>query len=642
VHSTDVGGGASGLAFGGGALWVANTLDGTVSEIDPARGVVDRTVTMGASAGPAAIAADAGGAWVSNEYAGTVARVDRRPGAIVRPLRVGKRPHGVAIVGGELWVGVRASGARHRGGTLRILSELQMLRAGFDPAVAGGSVLTALTVNITNDGLTALRRVAGRSGLALVPDLAVSLPAATDRGHTYVFQLRRGIRYSTGALVGPADIRRGLERTLRAGSAGTASFYDGIVGATACIRPPHGCNLSRGIVVDEAAGTITFHLTAPDPDFRYKLALAGAVAVPAGTRAYPARRPLPATGPYVIARVEPSRFVRLARNPHFRAWSSAAKPDGYVNEITIRMGINQSRAVRAVERGRADFVVGAVSHDPKAELDTLFTRYAGQVRSNAQAATLFFFLNTRVPPFDDVDVRRALNYAVDRAAGAALDGGPRTAQPTCQIVPPNFPGYRPYCPYTASPGPGRAWGTPDLAKANRLIARSHTRGMHVDVWAPDPEMAKQARFMVRLLDRLGYRASLRLLPFTRYWRYVSDSRHRAQIGTIWWGSDYPAARDFLQLLFSCRSFMPDDPHNVNWSEFCDPGADRLMQRAARLQATDDAAANALWARVERRIVDRAAAVPLENPKLVDVVSRRVGNYQFNPQWGVLLDQLWVR
>jgi YVTN family beta-propeller protein len=642
VRPIDVGGGASGLAFGGGALWVANTLDGTVSEIDPARGVEVRKFTVGPGAGPTAVVADRHGAWVSNEFAGTVVRIDGGRGRIVRTLGVGNRPQGIAVVGGALWVGVRASGPSHRGGTLRVLSELKFPRRGFDPAVAGGSSLTAQIVNITNDGLTALRRVANRSGLALVPDLAVSLPAATDGGRTYVFQLRSGIRYSTGALVRPADIRRGLERTLRAGSAGAASFYAGIAGAPACIRPPHKCDLSRGIVVDRAAATIAFHLTAPDPDFPFKLALAGAVAVPSGTPDYPAYRLLPATGPYAIADVEPNRFIRLARNPHFRAWSSEAKPDGYVNEITVRLGYKQTRAVRAVEQGSADYVFGAVSHDPKTELDTLFTRYAGQVRSNAQAATLFFFLNTRVPPFDDVRVRRALNYAVDREAAAALDGGPRTAQPTCQIVPPNFPGYRPYCPYTSTPGAGRRWGAPDLAKARRLIARSHTRGMHVDVWAPKPEMASQARFMAPLLDELGYRAALRLLPFTSYWRYVSDSRHRAQIGAIWWGSDYPAARDFLQLLFSCRSFMPDDSHNINWSEFCDPGADRLMQRATRLQPTDETAANALWARVERRIVDRAAAVPLENPKLVDVLSRRVGNYQFNPQWGVLLDQLWVR
>jgi YVTN family beta-propeller protein len=641
VQHIDAGGTASVLAFAGGTLWIVNALSGTVSAIDPLRGAVASTVALGTGAGPTAIAADDRGAWVSNEFAATVVRIDRRRGAIVRTLRVGNRPQGIAVVGGALWVGVRASGARHRGGTLRILSELTF-NVPADPVDAGGAVLSAQIANIAYDGLTAFRRVGNRAGQALVPDLAVSLPTPTDGGRTYTFRLRPEIHYSSGELVRASDIRRGLERTLRAGTAGQGPFFADIVGARTCLTRPRACDLSRGIVVDDAARTVTFHLTRPDPDLLTKLALPGAVAVAPRPALYPARRPLPATGPYLIAGFEPSRFVRLVRNPRFRAWSTAAKPDGFPDEITVRLGSDQAAAVRAVERGDADYVFGEVQHESPQLLDTLFARYAGQVHTNSQLATRYLFLNSRVPPFDDANVRRAVNYAIDRRAAVALVGGPHTSQPTCQILPPNFPGYVPYCPYTAHPGQGRRWSAPDLRKARRLIAGSHTRGMRVDVWAPDPEMSAQARLAVRMLDDLGYRARLRLLPATRYWRYISNSRHRAQIGTIWWGSDFPAASDYLEQLFGCRSFHTNDSHNINWSEFCDRNAERLMDRALRLQPTDARAANALWARAERRMVDQAAAVPLDNPKQVDVLSRRVGNYEFSPQWGVLLDQLWVR
>jgi YVTN family beta-propeller protein len=640
VQPIDVGGSASALAFAGGTLWVVNALNGTVSAIDAQSGAVASTVGLGVGAGPTAIAADDRGAWVSNEFAATVVRIDRRRGEVVRTLRVGNRPQGIAVVGGALWLGIRASGARHRGGTLRILSELTFKE--LDPANAGTAVLTSQIANIGYDGLTAFRRAGSRAGGVLVPDLAVSLPTPTDGGRTYTFRLRRGIHYSNGELVRASDIRRGLERTLRAGSAGQGPFFADIVGARTCLSRPRACDLSRGIVVDDTARTVTLHLSAPDPDMRTKLALPGAVAVPARPASFPARRPLPATGPYLIAGFEPGRFVRMVRNPRFRAWSAAAKPDGFPDEISVRLASNQAAAVRAVERGDADYVFGEVQHESPTVLATLFTRYAGQVHTNSQFATRYLFLNTRIPPFDDVNVRRALNYAVDRRAAVALEGGPHTSQPTCQILPPNFPGYEPYCPYTAQPGRGRGWSAPDLRKARRLIAGSHTRGMRVDVWAPDPELSKQARFAVQLLGELGYRARLRLLPSTRYWKYISDSRNHAQIGAIWWGSDFPAASDYLQQLFACRSFIPNDPHNVNWSEFCDREAERLIDRARRLQATDETAASIMWARAERRIVDQAAALPLDNPKQVDVVSRRVGNYQFSPQWGVLLDQLWVR
>ena len=122
----------------------------------------------------------------------------------------------------------------------------------------------------------------------------------------------------------------------------------------------------------------------------------------------------------------------------------------------------------------------------------------------------------------------------------------------------------------------------------------------------------------------------------------ADSRHQAQIGVTYWGADYPAARDFLEPLYSCRFFKRNDPGNSNWSEFCDARADRIMNRAQRLQRTDPKSADALWARAEQRILDQAAVLPLYNPKQVDVVSRRVGNYEYSPAWGALLDQLWVR
>jgi peptide/nickel transport system substrate-binding protein len=399
------------------------------------------------------------------------------------------------------------------------------------------------------------------------------------------------------------------------------------------MRRPAACDLSRGIVVDNAAATITFHLTAPDAAFLDKLALRAAIAVP-HSDAGPVP---PATGPYAIARLQSKRFVRLVRNPHFHVWSGAAKPDGYVDEITIQLGVNQRAGLRAVERGQADYMFGAVPSEQNT-IEELRTRYAGQVHTNPQPVLISAFLNTRVAPFDNVDARRALNFAVDRRAAADVAGA--SSQPTCQVLPPDFPGYRPYCPYTLSPGAGRPWSAPDLVTARRLIARSHTRGMRVTVRAPKPEFAAYARFLVTLLGKLGYRASSRLMPIEKYFPYINDSRHQAQIGVTYWGPDYPSASQFLRLLFSCRSFTRNDPANANKSEFCDQRADRLIERA--LQATDPASANALWARADRRVVDKAAVLPLENPEQIDVVSRRAGNYQYSPQLQILLDQLWVR
>ena len=116
-------------------------------------------------------------------------------------------------------------------------------------------------------------------------------------------------------------------------------------------------------------------------------------------------------------------------------------------------------------------------------MTSLTTQHASQVHTNPQAATVALFLNTRLAPFNRLDVRRALNYAADRAAAVKAVGGPRVAETTCQILPPHFPGYRPYCPYTAGTTTDGSWAAPDLAKARALVAHSGTRGMKVTVWS---------------------------------------------------------------------------------------------------------------------------------------------------------------
>ena len=94
--------------------------------------------------------------------------------------------------------------------------------------------------------------------------------------------------------------------------------------------------------------------------------------------------------------------------------------------------------------------------------------------------TWFVVLNTGAPPFDNVDVRRAMNLALDRDRVVQILGGEAAARSTCQQLPPNFPGYEPYCPYTMDPGPeGGSWTAPDLEEAQRLVHRSGTSGMRV-------------------------------------------------------------------------------------------------------------------------------------------------------------------
>ena len=627
VLTVNVGNGPSAIALGAGSVWVANTLDSTVSRIDPRSNRVLETIPVGA--GPTALAAASDGIWVANEFDDTLARIRPQTNRVDRTIHLGERPAGAAASGGAVLIALGASPASHRGRTLTVLGSnfdsIDSARAFEDTSWA--------TLIMTNDGLTTFRRVGGAEGTQVVPDLALELPTPTDGGRTYTFRLRRGIRYSNGQLVHAEDFRRAFERNIIAFGGGF--YYAGIVGAGECAARPRRCDLSRGIVTDDRAGTITFHLRAPDPDFLYKLALPFADAVPATT---PARdiglHPLPATGPYVIASYRRGRFVKLVRNPRFRLWSEEAQPAGYPDEIVWKLGIGAVAQVRAVERGRSDVAFSGV---PPSLVGEVETQYASQAHESPLPRTTFAFLNTRVPPFNDLRVRRAVSYAADRTAVVSALGGADRAQPTCQVLPPNFPGYRPYCPFTIRPGPSGLWSQPDLPKARRLVAASGTRGAKVTVWIP-ANRRTEGRLVVKLLNELGYRARPKYVANDLY-PTIGDPRLRIQVVVASWQADFPAASNFIAFFFRCPV---QAPANANASQFCDRGIDRQITRALDLEATDPALASSLWARLDHEIVDQAPMVPLVNPKQVDFLSLRVGNYQYNPQWHLLLDQLWVR
>jgi YVTN family beta-propeller protein len=624
VTRVNVGSGPTAVAYGDGAVWVANNLDGTVMRVDAARGVVTDIVQVGVAPNGIAVTRDA--VWVTDEAAGTLVRVDPRRRKTAARRKLGGRPEGLALADGSLWVAVQASGAAHRGGTLRLKPVAEV--GSIDPARTY-TPTSWLLLSVMSDGLVGFKRVGGAEGNTLVPDLARALPVATDGGRTYTFRLRDGLRFSNGQLLKASDVLYTFERLFKAKPT-RPDFYEGIVGGPACKKRPQRCDLSRGVVADDTSRTVTFHLRAPDSDFLYKLAVPNAVVVPGGTPVV-VKHPVPGTGPYRIVRYKPERLVRLGRNPYFRVWSSAAQPAGNPNAIELRLSFSfaEDERVTAVERGRADWTTNLTAD----RLRKVQTRYAGQVHVTPQAETDIVRLNTRRPPFDDLLARRAVNYAVDRARILELAGGSDLAKPTCQILPPNFPGYRPFCPYTANPSRGGLWTAPDLGRARELIRRSGTKGMQVDMigFAPKNVYGAGTTAVADALRLLGYHVSVsRFRSASAYFAYYERESYRLEAAAMPWLQDYPAPSVFIAGLFGCNPY------------FCDHAFEQRIRRTLLVQAHDPREATELWARLERELVDRAIAVPLVNPNKVDFVSRRVGNYQHHPVFGVLISQLWVR
>ena len=617
------------LAVSADAVWVVNTLDDTVSRINPDTNSVVDTIPVGD--GPSGIAVVDGTVWVANEAAGTISRIE--PGhTSANPMVIGSVPQALTGVGGDLWVSVRGTATSHRGGTLRLVS---LFSPSLDPSV-GYEPNAFRLLHLIGDGLVAFEPIGGNNAMR-VPDLAVSIPTPTDGGRTYIFELRPGIRYSSGEVVAPGDFRRALERGFRLPLGGVyADLYGLLVGGRACSHEPRACDLTEGIVTDGTTGTIAFHLVEPDPEFLNKLSLPFAYPVPPSTPdEHQAEEGVPGTGPYMLEEPSTDEGLALVRNPRFRVWSAAAQPDGYVDRIEVAFGVKPQAQVEAVLAGDADVAVEAWL---TGSLEDLFVRFAAQVQTDPYPEVFYVVLGTDSPPFDDVNVRRAINLALDRDRIVQIVGGDKLARPTCQQLPPNFPGYEPYCPYTMNPGPDGegSWTAPDFEEAQRLVNRSGTAGMRVvfeyDSVNWNPLGPGLGAYMVELLEDLGYRGSVRAVPPRDFY----NNSHEFQMAQAAWIADYPAASTFVIQLHTCGASLAPA------SGFCDPRIDAMIDDALAMQVEEPSASGALWAEIDREIVDQAPYLWLVTRIAVEFVSERIGNYQFSPQWGMLLDQLWVR
>jgi len=529
-----------------------------------------------------------------------------------------------------------AAPASHRGGTLKLLAK-----------AAGGTLDPQVNYTLeywqlyqaTYDGLLGFKKAGGSGAFDVVPDLAVSLPKPTNGGKTWVFKLRKGIKFSNGQPLTVKDVVASFQRIFKVKSPTSGSFYAGIVGAKACLAKPATCTLKGGVSGNAKANTVTINLDAPDPEFKYKLAVPHASIVPASSPPNDAgTKPIPTTGPYYFASYNPNKQLVMKRNPYFKQWSKDAMPDGYPDQITQSYGLTVEAQITAIENGQADWTLES---PPADRLNEMGTKYASQTHVETLTAFWYAPMNTRLAPFNNLKARQAVNYAIDRNALVKIFGGPKLATPSCQVLPPGFPGHVDYCPYTKNPG--KKWSAPDLAKAKRLVKESGTAGQRVAVVSADDEVNKAtAVYLQSVLNSIGYKATVKPISGNIFFTYAQNTKNKVQINVQQWYQDYPAASDFLHVLFGCESFHPGSDSSINIAGFCDKKINAEMHHALATALKNEKAANVEWAKIDKQVTDAAPMATLFTPKHIDFLSKRVGNFVFSKQFYWLVDQSWVQ
>ena len=548
-----------------------------------------------------------------------------------------------ALVGG-LFIGPQAAHAEsrgdlmqaHRGGTARLVAK--SAAGTIDPQINYTPIYWQIFQS-TYDGLVAFRKAGGSDGTIIVPDLAEAVPVSQNGGKTYVFTLRQGIKFSNGQDLTTDDVVASFQRIFKVSSPTSGTFYKGIVGADACLAQPDTCTLEGGVVADKAAWTVTINLTEPDAEFLAKLATPHASILPAET---PARDvgtdPIPGTGAYAFQSYDPNRQLTWTRNPYFKEWSAEAQPDGFIDSFQFDFGLTEEAQINAVINGQADAMTDQPPADRLAELGS---KYASQIYLTPQNGLWYVPLNVNLPPFDNLKARQALAFAIDLKAVVSFFGGRNLASPTCQILPPGVAGYQPFCLYTNDPG--RKWSAPDMEKARQLVEDSGTKGQAVAVVVDDSDASRNiGQYLQSVLTDLGYQASVKSISGNIHFTYIQNTNNKVQMSVTQWYADYPSAANLINVLLGCDAFHPGSDSSVNISGFCDKGLQARMDQAMALAVTDQAGADTLWTEIDREMMEQAPLIPLFTPKHLDLMSKRVQNFQFSPLFNWVWALAWVR
>jgi peptide/nickel transport system substrate-binding protein len=461
--------------------------------------------------------------------------------------------------------------------------------------------------------LLTYKRVEGAAGTTLIPGLVEDLPKVSHDGRTYTLRLRADLVYSDGSPVKASDFEHALRRVLNLGSP-ASPLYERIVGATDYeARGKPEADIT-GVGTDDRTRRITIRLEHSYAAFDHLLAVPFAAPVPANT---PFRDmtndPPPATGPFEITRSEPNREFVLERNPKFASRGIEGVPEAKLDRITTKIVANKTTLAQDVLSGKLDYMSDS---PPPDLLPTVEAQAGDRYEEHATANTNWFFLNGRLPPFDDARVRQAVNYAVDKRAVERVYGGQLHAG--CSFLPPGMAGYD-----TQLDSSGCPFGNPgepaDVGRARALIRAAGAEGARVSVWGYDqPPQADVVQSYTEMLNQIGLDADVKLVDFSVWRQTIGNADTKAQTGIEGLTPSFfhPLAYFTLVDGDAIRT-----ENNRNTSNIDDPRINRALDRLERERGIDALARHS--AQLNRYLVRKAYLVPFGHRIRGTFVSERI-------------------
>ncbi|MBW8804701.1 MAG: ABC transporter substrate-binding protein [Catenulisporales bacterium] len=509
-----------------------------------------------------------------------------------------------------------------QGGTLEVLNQGGI--SHLDPArlyTSGGGNIPSLLFRT----LTTRNRLPGEAGAKPAPDLATDLGTPSDGAKTWTYHLKDGISFEDGTPITAQDVKYGIERSFAPELPGGAPYLRDWLVDAANYQGPY--KQPEGIAAIETPDpkTIVFHLSKPEGDFPLLATATQFAPVPKAkdTGADYEKHPV-SSGPYMVAGYEKKKSLQLVRNPH---WSAASDTLRYAcpDKIDVTSGleaavINQRIATGTGQDANAVTTDAQVGPDQLAQLNSN-PQLAKRVSKGEFPATYYLAFDTKIKPFDDIRVREAISYAVNRTTVVNAAGGTAVAGASTTFLPPQKAlGYQPYDYFPAGP-------TGDPAKAKELLTQAgYANGLTITLFheADDAENLgpKVATALQDALKAAGITVNLKPVDDSTYRDVTGKPSTEPGISLQYWGADWPSGAPFLIPVFDGRQII-DSGGNFNLAQLNDPAVNAEID--AINQITDPAAAQARWGALDAKLGQQALTVPLMHEKDVYLVGKNVKN-----------------
>lgn len=435
-------------------------------------------------------------------------------------------------------------------------------------------------------------------------ELAESHEISED-GLVHTFVLKDGIKFHNGREIGAPDVKYSLERVTnpetRSPGAGFFSMIDGFDSWNA----GEGEGLTGVEVVDDKTVQIT--LSRPDATFSHVMALNFASIVP--QEAVEAagedfgRQPV-GSGAFTLAEWTPGQQLVFER---FADYHRAGVPK--LDQVTFNIGLDPTVALLRLQSGEADVPGDGI---PPAQFLQVMNdaEQADNVVEGGQLHTGYITLNTQMAPFDNVDVRKAVNMAVNKDRIVQMING--RAVPANQPLPPTMPGYdTEYEGYAYDPEAAKAM----LAEAG--FPDGFTTELYVMNVDPNPRIAQAIQ---QDLSEIGVTAEIRSLAQANV---IAAGGEADQAPMIWsggmaWIADFPDPSNFYGPILGCAGAVPG---GWNWSWYCNEALDARAAEADAMTGPDMAGAREdAWRSIYVDIMADAPWVPVFNEQRFTMVS----------------------